>query len=380
MGPAHRRRFGGLVQSVFPATAEGVGHIHIKSTEMDAMTDYRAEGENFILKNGKAFFAGAEATFTGTCQDISKPFLQITGQVRVDADKLLNYFKKSQSGLKNIFVSGILNGPFVLNGFWDKPLDWDLKVDANGAPVYFQKNYRVEKFQTQVRMKNRVLNIPFFRAAGYDGSLGSEFHINLASDPPVFESQFYAQNINLEKIAADLDPPKKNLKGILMGKLALAGQWQRPDTFQGSGSLSIAKGLLWQTNQFKAMGHLPLVKVEGLELVTFEEMSATFHIQNKKIHTEDLAMFGDTVDLSLRGAIGFDQSLDLIMNIQYSNAVFEGASITGGLAPIMVQQATNFISEYKLSGTLKKPTFEKMILPSGRSVGKKLTDVLRTII
>ena len=92
-----------------------------------------------------------------------------------------------------------------------------------------------------------------------------------------------------------------------------------------------------------------------------------------------LTLLGDSVDLSLDGAIDFDGTLDLVMDIQYSNAVVEGASITGGLAPLMVRQAGNSISQHHVGGTLKEPKYEKMLIPSPRSVGKKLAGTISNI-
>jgi hypothetical protein len=50
----------------------------------------------------------------------------------------------------------------------------------------------------------------------------------------------------------------------------------------------------------------------------------------------------------------------------------EGAFQTGGLVPFVVQEAADFISQYRISGTLKDPKYEKASMPVGRVIGKKL--------
>jgi hypothetical protein len=102
-------------------------------------------------------------------------------------------------------------------------------------------------------------------------------------------------------------------------------------------------------------------------------------VKDRQVHTRDLEIFGDAVDLSLDGRIAFDGSLDMVMDIRYSKAILDGASLTGGFVPLVVQQAENFISQHKVSGTLAKPKYEKMLLPSGRMVGKKLTGVVQSV-
>ena len=82
------------------------------------------------------------------------------------------------------------------------------------------------------------------------------------------------------------------------------------------------------------------------------------------------------MDLSLEGSVGFEQDLNMEMTVQYSSAVLRGALDTGGLVPMVIHEAERLISRYKVSGTLKAPKHEKMLLPSGRSIGKKISSAL----
>jgi hypothetical protein len=43
---------------------------------------------------------------------------------------------------------------------------------------------------------------------------------------------------------------------------------------------------------------------------------------------------------------------------------------------MVVEQANNLISQYKVSGTLKEPRYEKMLLPSAKSIGKNIGGLL----
>jgi hypothetical protein len=123
---------------------------------------------------------------------------------------------------------------------------------------------------------------------------------------------------------------------------------------------------------------LPLfIRVEGLDAVAFRQAQGNFTIGDKKLSTDNLNLVGDTVDLMLRGDIGFDQSLDMAMEIRYSNDVIRGAYDTGGLVPFIVQNAQGMISEYHVGGTVSKPKYEKMSVP--QSVGRKIGGVVKTI-
>ena len=79
--------------------------------------------------------------------------------------------------------------------------------------------------------------------------------------------------------------------------------------------------------------------------------------------------------------MGFDASLDLTMDIQYSDDVYRGADYTGGIVPMVVSQAGDLISQYRVSGTLREPKYEKM-LASGpvKAIGKKIGGLMDTIV
>jgi len=355
------------LDAFIPKEAGSTGNLHLSSEGLDVRADYTAESDDLTLKNGRAVFTGVQASFSGKCVRWTDPWLELQGQAHVELDKIPQPFP----------IAGVLSGPFVLSGAWNKPLDWDLKMDAEGSPVHIHRSFRVDKLELQVRMKNRLLNIPYLHGSAYGGTANCPISVDLAGTNVTFKSKLSLNNLDLSKIGLDLAPPKEALKGTLIGNLSLEGQWQRPESYRGEGAVSVTRGFLGQSSRFKAMGHLPLLKVEGLELVTIEEMSSTFEVRDKKIHTQDLTLLGDAVDLSLRGTIGFDEFLDMTMSIQYSDAVLQGAALTGGLAPLLIQQAGNLISEYRVRGTVNKPTYEKMVLPTGRAVGKKISGLLQ---
>ena len=142
-------------------------------------------------------------------------------------------------------------------------------------------------------------------------------------------------------------------------QLKLKGFLTSPRSFLGQGAMTITDGKLWETNLFEQMGHLPFVNVEGLDKVIFRRMNATFSVLDGRISTNDLSLQSETVSLALKGSVDFDQNLDFLMSIRYSGDVIRGAEDAGGLAPLMVRTAENSISQYKIGGTIKKPTYDK---------------------
>jgi hypothetical protein len=81
----------------------------------------------------------------------------------------------------------------------------------------------------------------------------------------------------------------------------------------------------------------------------------------------------------MRGAIGFDARIDMIMNIRYAPDVLRGAEDAGGLVPFVIEQAEGRISQYQVTGSLKEPKYEKLKLPVGNALSSKMSGVAQNI-
>jgi hypothetical protein len=367
------------LNAFIPKEEAAPGWFHLQSKSFEIKSDYTVHGDDLWLARAKASLPGATAAFKGKLIQWTDPSLQFEGETEISLERLSSEGSAKHAILKSLRPEGTLRGPFVLNGHWNAPLDWDFKMDAQSPLLRIQKTLPLEQFQIQLRMKNRVINVPYLHASFEGGTLGCRISFDLTKPGPLFDGRLYLINVDLAKLGPDLKKPKKNLAGTLVGQLSLQGNLQNAKSYRGQGAMSITKGFLWQTSQFKAMGNLPLVKVEGLDLVTFHEMNATFKIHDKKIHTENLSILGDAVNLSLRGTLSFDSKLDMLMNIQYSDAVYRGADATGGFVPMVVQQAGDLISQYHVHGNLNEPKYDKMLIPVANAVGKKIGGILQTI-
>ncbi len=351
------------LDAFIPKKEEIPGWFRVQSKNLAVKSDFTMHGNDLWLEHAKALLPGASASFNGKLVGWNDPWLDLRGEAEISLNQLASEWSSKMPALKSFAPEGTLRGPFILNGRWNQPLEWEFKMDAESPLVRLQKKISLEQFQIQIRMKNHLLNAPYIHAQFGGGTLGCRALFDLSKPGTFFDSRFRLSNVALAKVGLDLDPSKKNLSGTLVAQAALRGTLEHPESYRGQGAFSVTQGLLWQTTQFKAMGNLPLVRVEGLDLVTFHEMNATFQIHDKKIHTEDLSLLGDSVNLSLHGNISFDSKLDMMMNIQYSDAVYRGAAETGGFVPMVVERAGDFISKYHVHGNLKEPKYDKMLLP-----------------
>ncbi len=363
------------LSAFIPKNSGNQGSLHLGSPELNLETDFSVQNDDLLLEHGHAAFTGGSATFSGKCLHWTDPWLELSGESHLQLDRALARFAKPGSAT-GFDLKGKLSGPFTLSGAWDRPADWDLKMDAKAGVLYWKSVHPLENFEMQVRMKNRRFDMPYIHASIYGGAVGCSLRVDLTK-PQHFETRVSLTNIDLSLVGHTLLPPKPDLKGTLIGNLFLSGTFTDPATWRGRGALSVTKGMVWQTDRFKEMGRLPLLRVEGLDWVTFEELSATFRVQDRKIWTTDLSLLGDSVDLSLDGTISLDGALDMVMDIQFSDEVMQGALLTGGIAPMVVRQSHGLIPQHHVGGTLSEPKYEKMFLPNARGAGKRLTGLVQ---
>ena len=341
-----------------PKDKTAAGWAQIESQGLRVKIDYYLEADGLRIPKGEFFWPGVNAAFRGRLTHWADPHLSLKGEVEAALEQLPQ--------LKAAEISGTLRGPFELEGPLNRWLDSEFKMDAESALVRVKRTLQMGKFQLQLRMKNRLVNLPYIHANFYGGTLGSRILFDLTKPKPFFDSKTYLNAVDLSGLGKDLTPPNLKLAGQMVAQVAARGEVGVPQSYRGQGAVSITQGYIFQSDKFKDMGNLPLVKVEGLDLVTFHEMNAEFNIHDQKLNTDNLTLMSEAVDISLKGHLTFDGALDMLMNIQYSEDVYRGAAETGGIVPLVVRQAGNFISQYHVRGSLNQPQFEKMLLPTGR--------------
>lgn len=350
-----------------PTSPQTAGDLDFQTEDLLLTASYFLDKYHARIEKGTAITRGIVASFTGRVSHFTDPYLDIQGDMETDLALASGYFTEKAPALKNAGLRGTLKSPFLLKGRWSDPAGWDLQADLKAFPLFLKDNLRLDNFEMQVRMKNRVVSVPHLSALTYQGALNAHGFFDLSKPGTFFDIHVRANSLRVEHLLKDLDPRQDKLAGAATFQFSMNGYLNAQRTFRGTGAADIRDGFLFRSGMFKQMGEpVAFVRVEGMEDVVFHSASGTFAIRDKKVWTDDLAVMGSTVDLSLKGSVGFDQNVDMVMDIRYSEDVVRGAEETGGIMPFMIQTAENHISQYKVSGSLKKPEYEKMALSPAR--------------
>lgn len=350
-----------------PTSPQVAGNLDFQTEDLLLAATYFLDEHDARIEKGTAITRGIVASFQGRISHFTNPYLDIKGDMEADLAKASKYFAAQAPALKDAGLRGTLKSPFLLKGYWNDPAGWDLQADMKAFPLYLKNKLRLENFEMQIRMKNQIVSVPHLQALAYQGMMNIHGFFDLSKKGTFFDIHVRGNQVHLQDLMKDLDPKQDKIAGTATIQFSMNGYLNAQRTFRGTGAADIRDGFLFQTDLFKQMGEpITFVRVEGLDTVIFHSASGTFAIRDKKVWTDNLTLMGSTVDLSLKGAVSFDQNVDMMMNIRYSQDIVRGAEESGGIMPFVIQTAEDHISQYKVSGTLNKPEYEKLSLVPGR--------------
>lgn len=163
------------------------------------------------------------------------------------------------------------------------------------------------------------------------------------------------QGVRLEKLKMDTAVKDKDIAGTLQAEAKLNGFAPDLTRINGAGKILINDGKLWQLNLMQGLGKILFVK--DFANIIFNEASCDFTVQDKYVSTENLKLKSNISDLEGRIKIGFDSSLDGLINVKVLD---EAAPLNGtfkDIATAIIGQAGRF-GAIKITGTLQDPKYK----------------------
>lgn len=150
-------------------------------------------------------------------------------------------------------------------------------------------------------------------------------------------------------------------EGVCSGSVKLQGFCDDPQemSLKGKGWIKIANGRIFRvpifTGLFKILGKfLPGIS----DLASTNDASATFTIENGRIHTSDARIEGDVFSLKGAGDVYLDGRLDVKVQLTFMRR----HSLIGSLIQIATMPITKAL-EFRLTGTVSDPQWEAAYLP-----------------
>ncbi len=292
------------------------------------------------------------------------PDFDLTGKIALDLTDL-EHFPKVKDRLKQISPVGIihLDGQYILPG-----LDWQkifIKAIATAPAlkIYGVPFKDISAKLTTLPDQHQNIKLQCFV---YDGKFSANANIALAQDKALSEVSVDLFGFDLKNLKDNFPALKdKDLSGFLSANVKAKGLLWENKTVEGEGAILITDGKLLELEMLKGIWKVLFsnLLVEDYRKIAFTQGKATFTIKNARLNTEDLILKSIPADISARGSLGFDQTLNFDVVAKVREAPLVSASALQAVPTTIISQMVKNVVGIKLTGSLADPKIKYKILP-----------------
>ncbi|MCB9757022.1 MAG: AsmA family protein [Candidatus Omnitrophica bacterium] len=267
--------------------------------------------------------------------------------------------------LKQASLDGIINfdGQYFLPDLAWQKLSLNAKATAKELNLYGHSFQNV--FANLTTHANKSQNIKL-DATLYHGQLSLDATLTPTAKDLFADISANLSELNLAELKHNF--PKlenKDLSGLLYANTKFSGPLANSSALKGTGAILITDGKLLELEMLKGIWKVLFnnLLVSDYRNIKFTQAKATFKIADGKVTTEDLILKSIPADISARGWVGFDNTLnfDIVADVRETPLITSSA-IQAVPTTIISQVAKNVIG-IKLTGSLTNPKIKYKILP-----------------
>lgn len=290
---------------------------------------------NFNLADSQGLEADIKANIDIELNNLSKalkefsskaPEIKISGPVHIDA--------KASGNIKD-FKTCNINAVF----------------SAGNLSVY---GLKTGDFVLDYAQKDSLAHISRMHLSFYDGALDATAEINLGLPKYPFEADINIQGVKIEKLKMDTTLKDKDISGTVSVVIGFNGDIAEFLNLSGAGNILITDGKLWQLDLLKRLGSL--IFMSDFTNVVFNRAGCDFNIKDKHISTNNLELNSNLCDITGKADIGFDKTIDALLNVQLSSLVQLNGTVKD-IAQMLMGTAGKF-AEVKITGALDSPKYK----------------------
>jgi len=222
------------------------------------------------------------------------------------------------------------------------------------------------------------IRIPQARVA--DGTLWGELLAEHRATTTYGIVKFELTGLQLAQLARSIPAwREREIGGLASAKALISGDWDARATWVGEG---------WLNASGERLGNVPILDkvfqglfgtladrlgLESVRRAHITQASAQWKLSQERIFTEDLRLGGvagtEPVAVYAKGSVGLDQTLDFIIEPEFSEQTVLQAPNTSTVANTLLKAAgqldrlRRLIGRHRLIGTLKKPEYRFEVSP-----------------
>jgi hypothetical protein len=351
--------------------------LSLTSDGLSAQGDFLFKEDYATIKRFSGKILNSPFNIKGDVKDISSPTGNLYCEVRADLEDIRRYLSRSGRAQVSLKPTGQCIIAAFYNGSLKELADAEGRIKLSSKNIAVN-NIAIDEFYLDLRMDRGVISTHRFSARLYEGLFNGSLKVDLLEKGRPFSIGYALKDSDLKMLSKDLDLKKKDIAGSLSSKLFLKGYLNSPDSLRGSGWITITDGRLWESPLLG--GVIELLRAPMLKSVVFEEAAGNIVVENKKVSTDDLTFYSESVNIRAKGSVGFDQNLDFVLSTNMTQDLVEGSSDFSRVANILLKQAGNYMGSIKVSGTIKNPKYKLDVKPVRKIFGNQLKGLLQNIL
>jgi len=308
----------------------------------------------------KVIYGSSSLDLKGRILNDPERTVELAGNASIELTNLFERFGEQFKPIKYIQPSGKIIGKSRIDGNLKDASSLELTFRSVPAQIVLNQKFTIRNMEFDLSLKPGVLKITYSKGMLNGGDL--RITGSIEKDPKKTRTDMRLQILetDLSQIAGQYDFLAEDLSGDLTLDLHVKGFLEAMETLEGEGRFQIDRGVLWSTPLFRELGDLTLVKIRGMENVTFNDAAGTFRIHNGAIHTQDTVLKSPSINVWIAGKAFLNQELDLRVKSTFTSAVVRQSYELGSMAAYAVGKASGIITQYHVTGTLTDPIYDEV--------------------
>lgn len=227
-----------------------------------------------------------------------------------------------------------------------------------------------------IALVNDKLYVYNFTSRAYKGRLSLDGYIDLNNPVNPTAVSIDIADLDINEFSRNSSLFKKEINGIANAKIKLKGSFGDINSMVGQSWLEIKDANLWESTLFK--GVADVLMIPPLKRIIFTEAYGLFYLKNSKISTANFKLISNLLDLSVKGNVGLDDSVDAVIRVKFKKELIDSSAWLVKISSILLESAGQFFGNIKISGTLKEPKYS-ITAVSMENILEKVKKVIDTV-
>lgn len=299
---------------------------------------------------------------------------QLSADGTVELSDLLRLPWVNTSGLKAWDPKGQTDVHVRLTG----PLDQWQTLTAQGTLSAEQlqlHGFLLRRVAAELEQGQGRFGLRLLEASLADGKLTGEYAVDLTATPARYLLEADLTLAQLDQLAASVPAWRdRRLQGIFSGHASVLGTWKDRAGLRGDG---------WVLAEGDRLLELPLLDrlfrgvfgalADRLGLTTLRKaeivrVTGQWQLAQERIRTEDFRVTGlsgtEPVTLVVRGSVGLDKTLDLVVEPEFSEQLMLQAPTMSALSATILkvvggmERIRSLVGRHRVTGTIDRPEYK----------------------